>query len=87
MRGKYIIIGGVIAVVGTFLLFYGSYLIQSIQANNAEDIPISDFLMTINDDAKTTYQLGQIVQILGGILLIIGMGLMVIGGILPDQKK
>jgi len=86
MRGKYIIIGGVFAILGTLLLFYGSYLIQSVEVNDVEGIPINDFLMTINDDSKAMYQLGKITQISGGIILIIGMCLIVVGGIIPDKK-
>lgn len=42
--------------------------------------------LTTADGAIVTYQIGQITQISGGILLIIGMCFILIGGIFPDKK-
>ena len=86
MHKKYVYIGLIFAILGIVFFVYGIYLIQSVEAYNAINIPLSKFPMTISDDVIATYQLGQIGEILGGLLFIIGMCLLIIEGFILDKR-
>jgi hypothetical protein len=86
MREKYVYIGLAFAILGIVFFVYGMYLIQSVEAYDAVNIPLSKFPMTISDDALATYQLGQIGEILGGFLFIIGMCSLIVEGFILDKK-
>ena len=86
MREKYVYIGLIFAILGIVFFVYGIYLIQSVEAYDAINIPLSKFPMTIGDDVIATYQLGQIGEILGGFLFIIGMCLLIIEGFILDKR-
>jgi len=86
MREKYVYIGLAFAILGIVFFVYGMYLIQSVEAYDAINIPLSKFPMTISDDALATYQLGQIGEILGGFLFIIGMCSLIVEGFILDKK-
>ena len=86
MREKYVYIGLIFAILGIVFFVYGIYLIQSVEAYNAINIPLSKFPMTISDDVIATYQLGQIGEILGGFLFIIGMCSLIVEGLILDKR-
>ena len=86
MREKYVYIGLTFTILGIVFFIYGIYLIQSAEAYNALNIPLSKFPMTISDDAIATYQLGQIGEILGGFLFIIGMCSLIVEGLILDKR-
>jgi hypothetical protein len=86
MREKHVYIGLAFAILGIVFFVYGIYLIQSVEAYNAVNIPLSKFPMTISDDAIATYQLGQIGEILGGFLFIIGMCSLIVEGLILDKR-
>ena len=86
MREKYVYIGLTFAILGIVFFVYGIYLIQSVEAYNAVNIPLSRFPMTISDDAIATYQLGQIGEILGGFLFIIGMCSLIVESLILDKR-
>lgn len=86
MHKKYVYIGLIFAILGIVFFVYGIYLIQSVEAYNAINIPLSKFPMTISDDVIATYQLGQIGEILGGLLFIIGMCLLIIEAFILDKR-
>ena len=72
--------------IGNSFFVYGLYLIQSVEAYGAINIPLSKFPMTISDDAIATYQLGQIGEIFGGFLFIIGMCSLIVEGFILDKR-
>ena len=86
MREKSIYIGLAFAILGIVFFVYGIYLIQSVEAYDAVNIPLSKFPLTISDDAIATYQLGQIGEILGGFLFIIGMCSLIVQGFILDKR-
>jgi hypothetical protein len=86
MREKYVYMGLTFAILGIIFFVYGIYMIQSVEAYDAVNIPLSKFPMTISDDAVATYQLGQIGEILGGFLFIIGMCSLIVEGLILDKK-
>jgi uncharacterized membrane protein len=86
MREKYVYIGLIFAILGIVFFVYGIYLIQSVEAYDAINIPLSKFPMTISDDAIATYQLGQIGEILGGFLFIIGLCSLIVEGFILDKR-
>jgi hypothetical protein len=86
MREKYVYIGLIFAILGIVFFVYGIYLIQSVEAYNAVNIPLSKFPMTISDDVIATYQLGQIGEILGGFLFIIGMCSLIVEGFILNKR-
>jgi len=80
MRKKYVIAGIVVVVIGLVVALYGIYLVQSVEAY------YSDINMTISHDANLTYQIGQIAEISGVLLFLIGMCLIIVWGIIPYKK-
>ena len=86
MREKYVYIGLTFAILGIVFFVYGIYMIQSVEAYDAVNIPLNKFPMTISDDAIATYQLGQIGEILGGFLFIIGMCSLIVEDLILDKK-
>jgi len=86
MREKYVYIGLTFAILGIVFFVYGMYLIQSVEAYDTINIPLSKFPMTISVDAVATYQLGQIGEILGGFLFIVGMCSLIVEGFILDKR-
>jgi len=86
MREKYVYVGLIFAISGIVFFIYGIYLIQSVEAYDAINLPLSKFPLTIRDDAIATYQLGQIGEILGGFLFIIGMCSLIVEGFILDKR-
>jgi len=83
MRKKYVIVGIIVVIIGLVVALYGIYLMASIEA----DIPESDFFnMTISHDTNLNYQIGKIAKISGVLLFLIGVSLMIVWGILPNEK-
>jgi hypothetical protein len=86
MREKYVYIGLISAILGIVFFVYGLYLIQSVEAYNTINTPLSKYPLTISDDPIATYQLGQIGEILGGFLFLIGMSSLIIKGFIQDKR-
>jgi uncharacterized membrane protein len=80
MRKKYVIVGIVFVVIGLVVGLYGIYLRQGIEAY------YPDINMTLSYDAYLTYQIGQIAEISGVLLFLIGVCLMIVWGIIPHEK-
>ena len=80
MRKKYVIAGIIVVIIGLVVALYGIYLRQSIEAE------FPDFNMTLGHDTNLTYQIGKIAEISGILLFLIGVSLMIVFGILPNEK-
>jgi len=80
MRKKYVIAGIIVVIIGLVVTLYGIYLRQSIEAE------FPDFNMTLGHDTYLTYELGRIAEISGILLFLIGVSLMIVLGILPNEK-
>jgi uncharacterized membrane protein len=80
MRKTYVIAGIVVVIIGLVVALYGIYLVQSVEAY------YPDINMTISHDANLTYQIGQIAEISGVLLFLIGMCLIIVWGIIPYKK-
>ncbi|MCX6664068.1 MAG: SHOCT domain-containing protein [Euryarchaeota archaeon] len=80
MRKKYVIAGIVVVIIGLVVALYGIYLVQGVEAY------YDDINMTISHDANLTYQIGQIAEISGILLFLIGMCLIIVWGIIPYKK-
>jgi hypothetical protein len=86
MQEKYVYSRGICVILGIIFFVYGLYLIQSVEAYAAINIPLSKFPMTISNDAVVTYQFGLISEISGGFLFIIGTCLLMIEGFMLDKR-
>ena len=86
MREKYVYIGLISAILGIVFFVYGLYLIQSVEAYTTINSPLNKYPLTISDDPIATYQLGQIGEILGGFLFIIGMSSLIVKGLILDKR-
>ena len=80
MRKKYVIAGIIVVIIGLVVALYGIYLRQSIEAE------FPDFNMTLGHDTYLAYELGRIAEISGILLFLIGVSLMIVLGILPNEK-
>jgi uncharacterized membrane protein len=80
MQKKYVIAGIMVIIIGLVVALYGIYLVQGVEAN------YDDSNMTISHDANLAYQLGQIAEISGILLFLIGMCLIIVWGIIPYRK-
>jgi hypothetical protein len=61
-------------------------LIQSVEAYTTIKSPLNKYPLTISDDPLATYQLGQIGEILGGLLFIIGMSSLIVKVFILDKR-
>lgn len=86
MREKYVYIGLTCAIVGIILFIFGIYLIQSVEAYDTINLPLSNFPMTISDNPIASYQLGQISEIVGGLFFIVGICSLVVEGFILDKR-
>ena len=80
MRKKYVIAGIIVVIIGLVVALYGIYLRQSIEAE------FPDFNMTLGHDTYLAYELGRIAEISGILLFLIGVSVMIVLGILPNEK-
>jgi uncharacterized membrane protein len=80
MQKKYVIAGIMVIIIGLVVALYGIYSVQGVEAN------YDDSNMTISHDANLAYQLGQIAEISGILLFLIGMCLIIVWGIIPYRK-
>jgi hypothetical protein len=81
MRKKYVIAGIVVVIIGLVLGLYGIFLRQSIEAE------FPDFNMTLSHDINLTYEMGRMAEISGILIFLIGMCLILVWGIIPNEKR
>lgn len=78
-----LVTGIIILVGGLSFYFYGNYLIDEIEAYDVYDLPISEFLKSINPDLKFQYEKGQIAVAVGIIFIVVGIILCTAGILTP----
>lgn len=86
LRGGIIAIGLFLVILGILLFSSGSNMIQEIEAYDVYDLPISELLKTISDDARTQYETGQAMIMFGGIFGFVGFILCIAGIAAPSNK-
>lgn len=86
MRGGTLAAGIILLILGIFFYSIGNNMIQEIEAYDIYDLPISELLKTISQDARTQYELGQAMVMFGGIFGIIGFILCIAGIAAPGKK-
>ena len=86
MRGGILAAGILLLIFGLFLYFTGNNMMQEIEAYDVEDIPISEILKLVSQDARNKYEAGQQMVMFGSIFGIVGFILCIAGITAPGKK-
>lgn len=87
MRGGILAAGLFLLIIGIFLYFYGTELVNQVEAFDIYDIPISELLKTLSPDVRHQYELGQSMVMFGSIFGIIGFILCIAGIFTPSKTS